>query len=126
MRGGVEEKLSVPQFRVLAFLNGTPGAALSDVADFVGVADATASAMVERLVRRDLVVREGNPRERRRVMLRLTPGGSSLLERARAHARRCVAERLTALTSSELAAVVGGLDLLSRTLGPSAKHKEQP
>lgn len=119
MRSGAQESLSVPQFRVLAFLSGSPGASLSEVADFVGVAGATASAMVDRLVRRGLVAREGDPEERRRVMLDLTSDGSDVLERARAHTRRRVADRLTVLTQSELRTVTEGLDLLDRALGPS-------
>ena len=82
MRQEAVEGLSVPQFRVLAFLDRNPGTSLSSVAEFVGVANATASSMVDRLVRRGLVLREGNPRERRRIMLELTREGASLLEGA--------------------------------------------
>src|SRR5512140_2274127 len=66
MRHEAGAALSVPQLRALAFLGRTPGASLSAVADFLGVADATASVMVDRLVRRRLVTRSGNPEERRR------------------------------------------------------------
>src|SRR5512141_2345794 len=44
------------------------------------------------------------PAERRRVMLGLTARGSTLLERARAHARGRVVERLEALGGAELSA----------------------
>lgn len=125
MRSGAEEKLSVPQFRVLAFLSGMPGASLSEVADFVGVAGATASAMVDRLVRRGLVAREGDPEERRRLRLELTTDGSELLERARAHTRARVGERLAVLTCSELSTVIGGLDLLERALGAPVGPSEE-
>ncbi len=116
MRDGMDGKLSVPQFRVLAYLSGSPGASLSGVADFVGVAGATASAMVERLVRRGLVAREGDPNERRRIMLSLTPDGADLLERARAHTRKRVAEGIAGLTDAELQAVSSGLDALHGAL----------
>ncbi len=118
MRREAGAGLSVPQFRVLAYLGRSPGASLSAVADFAGVADATASAMVDRLVRRGLLSREGDPTERRRVMLALTPDGSALLERAREHARARMVERLSALTSPELVAVRQGLELLARALDP--------
>jgi DNA-binding MarR family transcriptional regulator len=124
MRHEAGEGLSVPQFRVLAFIGRTPGASLSAVAAFVGVADPTASAMVERLVRRVLVRREGDPAERRRIMLTLTPHGAALLERARAHARTCVEERLAGLDDSELATLSAGLELLRRTLGQPAPVME--
>src|SRR3974377_815227 len=57
--------LSVPQFRVLAFLSRHPGSCLFAVADYLGVARPTASILVDRLVRRGLVTRTVNPAERR-------------------------------------------------------------
>ena len=117
MRRQVGEALSVPQFRVLAFLGRNHDASLSAVADFIGIADATASAMVERLVRRALVVREGDPEERRRVRIRLTGQGTALLERAGARTRRRVAARLAALKPGELAVLASGLDVLRVTFG---------
>jgi len=119
MRSAAGGDLSVPQFRVLAFLGRTPGASLSAVASFVGVADATASATVDRLVRRRLVTRSGNPAARRCVMLALTARGAALLERARGRARARLAKQLRALTSSEVAEMAHGLTLLDRALGSS-------
>lgn len=121
MRHEASVRLSVPQFRVLAFLGRTPGASLSAVARFVGIADATASVMVSRLVERRLVTRSGDPAERRRIMLELTARGAALLERARAQARARMVERLEHLTGPELSAVTTGLSLLDRALGASAE-----
>jgi len=121
MRSGIGLGLSVPQFRLLAFLDRSPGASLSAVSAFIGIAGPTASTMVERLVRRGLVRRGEDPRERRRVMLELTRAGAVLLERARTRARGRMAERLSALTGAELAALQGGLELLARAL-PAPAH----
>jgi len=121
MRQEASAGLSVPQFRVLAFLGRTPGASLSAVARFVGIADATASVMVSRLVVRRLVTRSGDPVERRRVMLELSARGTALLERARAHARARVAQRLEQLSRTELSAMASGLSLLDRALGTPAE-----
>jgi len=126
MRKGAGVGLSVPQFRVLAFLGRTPGASLSAVAEFIGIADATASSMVDRLVRRRLVTRSGNPAERRRVMLTLTEGGRALLELARDHTRARVAEWLSSLRSSELGEMANGLALLERALHVTMKSGGQP
>ncbi len=117
MRREAGAGVSIPQFRVLAFLGRTPGASLSSVARFMGVADATASVMVSRLVERRLVSRVSDPAERRRVVLALTARGATILERSRAHARGKVAERLEALSGPDLDAVARGLALLDRALG---------
>jgi DNA-binding MarR family transcriptional regulator len=124
MRKEAGRGLSVPQLRVLAFLGRCPGASLSAVADLAGVANATASAMIERLVRRRLVVRKADPDERRRVKLALTARGATLLERARGHARASVAGRLEALSDCELSMMARGLELLDRALGLSANGPE--
>lgn len=114
--------LSVPQFRVLAYLARTPGASLSALAGFIGISGPTASTMVGRLVRRGLVMRTGDPEERRRIMLTVTPAGSALLERSRARARARMTELLSALTEAQLASLAGGLVILEHALGPSDAH----
>lgn len=118
MRGVAEENLSVPQFRVLALLGRHTGASLSSVAKHLGVADATASTMVDRLVRRGLVSREVHPQERRRVVLDLTQEGRSLLSRARAQARTFLATALAAWSGPELQQLEESLERLSQTLEP--------
>jgi len=122
MRREAGAGLSVPQFRVLVFVGRTPGTSLSTVARHVGIADATASVMVSRLVERGLVSRTSDPSERRRVMLKLTELGTTLLEGARAHARLRVASRLDALSGQELAAMASGLTLLDRALGAASEE----
>lgn len=126
MRAGAGEGLSVPQFRVLAFLARTPGARLSDLAAFLGVAPATASVMVTRLVRRGWVARTDDPAERRCLHLELTALGAARVERARARTRERMAERLGALLGPELAALEQGLALLERALAGTAGGGREP
>ena len=126
MRGATEENLSVPQFRVMAFLGRNCGASLSAVAEHLGVKDATASAMVDRLVKRSLVGRETHPTERRRLELRLTSAGTALLERARGKARAYLAGRLAAATQGDLSALAQGLELLRRTMETEGLEELQP
>src|SRR5262245_66456418 len=83
MRSRRAPSLSVPQFRVLTFLSRRPGAPLSGVAEHLGVTRSTASAIIERLVRRRLVSRTAHPQERRCVVLTLTPTGAQHLQPGR-------------------------------------------
>lgn len=112
MRRQVSGQLSVPQLRVLAYLGRMPGACLSDVAGHLGVTSPTASAMVDRLVRRGLVERTQHPDERRRVVLRLTAEGMALLERARAFTRAQLGQALATLSERELRCLDEGLAVL--------------
>src|SRR5439155_993746 len=65
--------VSVPQFQALAFVERHPRVSLVGVAEDLGATAPTASTIVDRLVRRGLVVRVPDPDEGRRVVLSLTP-----------------------------------------------------
>ncbi len=105
--------LSVPQFRVLAFLNRHPGACLSVVANHLGVARPTASILVDRLVRRNLLTRSNDPAERRRILLRLTPSGARHFRQAQDATRAWLADILRGRSSLCLRQIVDGVSLLN-------------
>jgi DNA-binding MarR family transcriptional regulator len=112
MRRSGDPAVSVPQFRVLAFVHRHPGTSLADVADHLGVTPPTASSIVDRLVRRGLVRRVGHREERRRIVLTLTTAGARLFDRARGTTRRKVARLLAGLPADHLHQVAEGLDVL--------------
>jgi len=119
MRSQREPSLSVPQFRVLAFLGRNPQASLSRVAEHIGITRATASTMVDRLVQRELVDRQEDPQERRQIMLKLTQMGSDRLEEMRNTTRQKIADLLDELTPEELGHVTFGLTLLGQVFNTS-------
>jgi DNA-binding MarR family transcriptional regulator len=125
MRSRRAPSLSVPQFRVLTFLSRRPGAALSSVAEHLGVARSTASAMVDRLVRRELVSRTTHPEERRSVVLTLTPAGAQHLQHARAAASARMAKVLAGLPAADLLQVTQGLTLLGRAFKEIAVRRQR-
>jgi DNA-binding MarR family transcriptional regulator len=104
--------LSVPQFRALAFVRRNPGASLSEVAEHLGLTPPATSTLVDLLVTRELVDRELNPTNRRRVTLTLTALGASTLAAAHADARDRLAELLAALSTDERAVVARAMRLL--------------
>ncbi len=106
-------RLSVPQFRVLAFLHRHPGACLFAVADHLGVARPTASIMVDRLVRQGLVTRTEDPAERRRAVLRLTTSGARLFQQAREATRAWLANVLRGQSPLSLQQIAEGTSLLA-------------
>ncbi|MGH8071679.1 MAG: MarR family winged helix-turn-helix transcriptional regulator [Candidatus Entotheonellia bacterium] len=112
MRSRRAPSLSVPQFRVLTFLSRRPGAPLSGVAEHLGVARSTASAIVDRLVRRKLVSRTAHPEERRSIVLTLTRAGGQHLQHAREAASGCMEKVLAGLPAADLLQVTQGLTLL--------------
>jgi len=117
MRSGLAASLSVAQFRLLIFVRRNPGTSLSPVAEHLGTTLPAASQLVERLVRAGLVTREQDPRERRRVALRLTEAGGATLAECDTRTRAWLCERLSGLGDAELDRLAGTLkelrDLLS-------------
>src|SRR5574337_1139852 len=67
MRAQLDGPLTVPQFRGLNFIDLRPGSSVSDLAGFLGVSLATASAMVDRLARAGHVQTQGSRDDRRRL-----------------------------------------------------------
>ena len=113
--------VSVPQFRALAYMERHPGVSLAGVAEHLGVTAPTASAIVDRLVRRRLLGRVPDPQERRRVVLSLTPAGGRLFARLRARARRQVAIRLAGASAADLHKITAALAVLDRLFREEAR-----
>jgi len=104
--------LTVPQFRLLVYLERRQGASLSEAAAYLGLTAPSTSVMVEALRKRGLVDRRTNASDRRRVTLALTPDGQAAMETAREVTRARLAERLAALTEQERAVVSQAMNTL--------------
>lgn len=119
MRSHNSPDLSVPQFRALAFLDRHPGASLSAMAEHLGVTRATASAIAERLVQRNLVDRRERPEERRHIVLKLTHAGSEYLQQVRNTSRAEIAKLFASLSAKQRQRIVEGLSMLSEAIVPT-------
>lgn len=104
--------LSVPQFRALAYLNRSPGASLSELAEHIGLMLPSMSKLVDGLVGRKLLTRGTKAGDRRRVNLELTPRGRAALQSARASAQRHLSKRLEALSDGDRLTVLNAMALL--------------
>ena len=107
--------LSLPQYRVMVFLSeGTAGA--STLAGTLAVSRPTITVVVDGLVAKGYVERQGDENDRRKVHHRLTPAGRRALERADV----VVSERLTEIAShlddAEATTAVNGLVLWGQAL----------
>lgn len=115
MRAEGEKDLTVPQFRVLGFIDRHPGASLKDVADHLGIPMSGASRLIDKLVDRNLVTRTTDTRDRRRIILNLLPAGKRLRARARQRTQQGLGAMFQHLTSVERDTIATALPLL-RTL----------
>lgn len=112
MRRNGAPLLSIPQVRTLAYLHRSPGSCLFHLAEHLGVTRPTASTIVERLVRRGMVSRAEDPRERRRIVLRLTSLGVQHFRRTRRATQKWMATVLSSLSAAELQRITKGVTVL--------------
>ena len=76
--------LNATRWHAGAVLRRTGGCSMADLAHLSAVDRTTLTRTVDQLVRLGLVERDAAPGDRRRVMLKLTPRGVELIDRARA------------------------------------------
>jgi DNA-binding MarR family transcriptional regulator len=104
--------LSVPQLRVLVYLNRHEGASLSDIAEHIGSTLPSMSKMVDGLVARGLVSRSMDPKDRRRVILAPTSLGRTTRQAAHKATESRLAERLAMLSASERGTIIEAMQAL--------------
>lgn len=101
--------LTMPQLKVslLLYMNGP--SRMSEIASALGVSLATATGVVDRLVERDLVLREGQPDDRRVVLCRLSEKGEGLISGLWQLSRDRLGELMRALSPSQLLLITDAL-----------------
>ncbi len=106
MRSQRTPDLTVPQFRTILFVDRNTGASLSDVAEHIGIALPSASKLVDDLIKNDLMSREEDPTDRRRVSLAITHRGRTILEASRKGTLTYLSEKLGGTSPSDREAIV--------------------
>jgi len=106
--------LSVPQLRVLGFLDRCGPATLSAVAAHVGTTRPSMSRMIQTLVEAQLVRRQGGSPDRRTVRLEVAARGRRVLEIARQAAVEELAHRIGSLQAEEVDRLREAMGLLLR------------
>ena len=71
--------LTMPQLKVVLLLFTNGPERMNTMASALGVSLATATGVVDRLVEKDVVTREGDPNDRRVVLIRLSDKGEKLI-----------------------------------------------
>ncbi len=118
--------LSFPQIRALGLLVSRPRPP-SELARDLGVAPATATEIVDVLVRRGLVERSDQPGDRRRIVLSVTHTGRLRYTAARQRALGMLRAMLAPASADDLLALERGLDLLLALLkaSPATRKGEE-
>ncbi len=105
--------LTMPQINTLMRLYYQGACGISDIGSQLGVTNAAASQMVERLVQQGLIERAEHPDDRRAKQLTLTPKGQEFILNGIAARRLWMEELATALTREQQADIVTALTCLT-------------
>jgi DNA-binding MarR family transcriptional regulator len=88
----VEHRVTLTQFRLLVVLDAHGPTRLNSLAARLGVASSTALRTVDRLVAAGLVDRRDNERDRREVVIRLTPAGHDVVREVTSRRKQAIEE----------------------------------
>lgn len=109
-----EERVTLPQFRMLVVLASHGESNLAALADKLAVNPSTALRMIERLSAAGLVSRRLNPASRREVILRLTPAGAQVVDDVTARRRQEIAAIVERMPPRQRASLVSALCAFNR------------
>ena len=115
MADGPAERAEATRRKLLTAIDKRQPATLNEVAAEVGRGAPAVSRSVETLVRAGLVERQADPKNRRRLALRLTDSGREQLNQNPA-SNKLLRTKLERLAHSELRAVERAIEILERGL----------
>jgi DNA-binding MarR family transcriptional regulator len=116
--------LTMGQFKAMATLTMFGPQAVGGLGRKLGLSEPAASLLVDKLEELDLAVRERDPADRRRTLVRATPKAEELAGRLREGRREHVTRMLGELTSEELAGLASGLHGILRVSAELAAGKD--
>jgi DNA-binding MarR family transcriptional regulator len=97
----VEDRVTLPQLRVLVMIASRGPQNLGSVAQGLGVHPSNATRTCDKLVNAGLLHRSDDPADRRNLILRLTPSGRGLVQTVTEH-RRAAIENILAKMPAQL------------------------
>ncbi len=121
IRRELGDKASVPQIRALSFIRRNPSTTLTTVSEYLAVSNATTSSIVDRLVKKGLVTRSEDPKERRCLQLSLTPKGQDEYRVVEEVAIAELTKVLMRLPDEEVKKIAAGLKILKEALEEERK-----
>lgn len=108
--------LSGPQLLVLRILQERGEATAKTIAQSVGIAQGTATALIDKLEQRGLAVRKRGETDRRQIWVQPTPAGLAALDAAPDPLHLTFSERFAGLESWEQAMIVAALERVAGML----------
>jgi DNA-binding MarR family transcriptional regulator len=113
----VADEVTLTQYRSLVVLASRGPQSVAALADELGVTPSTVSRLCDRLVRKGLVRRREDRRDRRAVRLALTPAGRELVDAVTERRRTEITGLLDGIPEEEQRSLVHALRRLAQAAG---------
>lgn len=110
-----QDKISYPQFFLLAYLASEDCLSMSSIAKMMGHSTAASTGMVDKLQELGLTARTSAVSDRRKIMVRITKQGAELVERMRANIARDLADIMSKAPVDTEATIAPAASALSRS-----------
>ncbi|MCA1835572.1 MAG: MarR family transcriptional regulator [Actinobacteria bacterium] len=102
----VEDRVTLPQLRVLVMIASRGPQNLSSVAQALGVHPSNATRTCDKLVEAGLIHRRDNPADRRNLILELTESGRQLLQTMNSYRRTAITNILAKMLPQQRSSLV--------------------
>jgi len=113
-----QAELTPTQYNVLRILRGAEsagGASCSEISERMVTKDSDITRLLDRLESRRLISREREPKDRRRIIARITPGGLRLLSELDGPVEQCHCDQLSHMGEKQLDSLSKLLEMVRNT-----------
>ena len=114
---GVDENITIPQFRTLVILASDGPVNLATLAGRLGVQPSTTGRMVDRLVTAGLIERTPHPTSRREMIAGLTVRGRDVVQQVTARRRNEISRIADAMPAAERRGLASALTAFAKAGG---------
>ncbi|MGW0804672.1 MarR family winged helix-turn-helix transcriptional regulator [Nonomuraea sp. NPDC002799] len=122
----VEDRVTLPQFRMLVVLAGHGETKLVTMAELLNVNSSTAMRMADRLSTAGLIMREVNPHNRRESLMRLTGEGRRIVDQVTARRREEIAAIVSRMSVERCRSLIAAMNAFNEAGGESPEGFAYP
>ena len=118
IRNAAKSEFTIPQVRVMSYLNQHDFASNLELSEHVGIPAAMMSRLIDTLVRQGWVKRKISPEDRRQIRISLTPQGKRRFSTIQKATRETFSRIFSQFNETEQRTIDRGLSLLGEAFGP--------
>lgn len=111
--GEVCEKLNKTQRKTLMYLNLEGDSPLTEIAKVMNLEKGSVTTLVDSLEKYELVTRERDPGDRRKMIVTMTPKGKEITNRMQDYMGKYVKKKMEVLSDEDLVRLTDAIDTLA-------------